>query len=132
MLLIGGEIAASSLAWPGIFYISGGVGVLWCILWAIFGSNSPEECKRISEEEKHYIQSSLGQITDVDDLKVQAEYLFASLFNSSFLVERGHSLEKHSHFGTLLGACVCSVRNELWVLHPFDTDPVLLGLLHGV
>lgn len=78
MLLIGGEIAASSLAWPGIFYISGGVGVLWCILWAIFGSNSPEECKRISKEEKHYIQSSLGQITDVDDLKVQAEYPFLS------------------------------------------------------
>lgn len=73
MLLIGGEIAASTLGWPGIFYISGAISLVWCLLWVIYGSNSPEECKRITKEEKQFIQSSLGQITDVDELKVRFE-----------------------------------------------------------
>lgn len=69
MLLIAGEIAASPLGWPGIFYVCGAFGVLWSVLWALFGSESPEECNRITGEEKQYIQSALGQITDVNELK---------------------------------------------------------------
>lgn len=70
MLLVAGEIASSSLGWPGIFYICGGLGILWSLFWAYYGSNSPEENKQISAAEKEYIQTSLGQITDVEELKV--------------------------------------------------------------
>lgn len=71
MLAVSGIIASSSLGWPGIFYISGGFGLLWTVVWIIFGSNSPEVDPRISNAEKDYIQMSLGQITDVEELKVR-------------------------------------------------------------
>lgn len=69
MLLSSGSIVSSSLGWPGMFYIWGALGLVWAVLWAFYGSDSPEVCNRISSEEKQFIQSSLGQITDVDQLK---------------------------------------------------------------
>lgn len=71
MLAVSGLIASSSLGWPGIFYISGGFGLVWTVVWIFLGSNSPEVDQRISAEEKEYIQESLGQITDVEELKVR-------------------------------------------------------------
>lgn len=44
---------------------------MWTVLWVLLGSNSPEVDQRISVEEKEYIQASLGQITDVEELKVR-------------------------------------------------------------
>lgn len=60
MLAVSGVLASSSLAWPGIFYCSGGATLLWTIFWLIFGSSSPAQCKRITIEERKYIESSLG------------------------------------------------------------------------
>lgn len=71
MLAVSGIIASSSLGWPGIFYISGGFGLVWTVFWVFLGSDSPEVNQRISDEEKDYIQASLGQITDVEELKVR-------------------------------------------------------------
>lgn len=70
MLAVSGVIASSSLGWPGIFYISGGFGLVWTVVWVFLGSDSPEVNQRISDEEKEYIQVSLGQITNVEELKV--------------------------------------------------------------
>lgn len=53
----GGMIAASSLGWPGIFYICGGFGVAWSITWFLFGASSPDDSKFIEEKEKAYIHS---------------------------------------------------------------------------
>lgn len=60
MLAVSGVLAASSMGWPSIFYISGAAGVIWSILWFIFGSNSPVEHRSISPEERNFIESSLG------------------------------------------------------------------------
>ncbi|ESO89906.1 hypothetical protein LOTGIDRAFT_164601 [Lottia gigantea] len=49
--------------WPFIFYIFGSVCLLWCALWFFFVSNSPEEHKFISEEEKKYIIANRVGIT---------------------------------------------------------------------
>lgn len=60
MNIISGEIAASPLGWPGIFYLSGGFGIAWAVLWIIFGSDSPAKHKSISKIEREYIQNSVG------------------------------------------------------------------------
>uniref|UniRef100_A0A1L8EGM1 Putative inorganic phosphate cotransporter n=2 Tax=Haematobia irritans TaxID=7368 RepID=A0A1L8EGM1_HAEIR len=57
-MFLGGIIAASSLGWPGISYVSCGVGVFWCILWLIFAANTPRESKLIKEVELNYIEAS--------------------------------------------------------------------------
>ncbi|TKR58720.1 hypothetical protein L596_030130 [Steinernema carpocapsae] len=62
---IGGFASASLCSldflegWPLIFYIFGGLGCLWCVVFMIVASNSPDENKWISDEEKHYIKEFL-------------------------------------------------------------------------
>lgn len=60
MLAVSGVLAASSMGWPSIFYISGAAGCIWSVLWFFFGSNSPVEHRSISPEERNFIESSLG------------------------------------------------------------------------
>ncbi|XP_054738585.1 putative inorganic phosphate cotransporter isoform X1 [Anastrepha obliqua] len=64
MMATSGIIASSSMGWPGIFYLSGGIGVIWAILWAIWGANSPAESKLISPEEKKFIEQSHGNSSE--------------------------------------------------------------------
>ncbi|EDW09100.2 putative inorganic phosphate cotransporter [Drosophila mojavensis] len=58
-MYVSGQVAASSLGWPGIFYISCGVGVVWCVAWLIFGADTPRQSKLISKAELNYIESSI-------------------------------------------------------------------------
>ncbi|XP_055918861.1 putative inorganic phosphate cotransporter isoform X2 [Eupeodes corollae] len=53
-----GLIAQSSLGWPGISYISGGLGLVWCAVWLLFADNTPTTSKFISSEELRYILDS--------------------------------------------------------------------------
>ena len=46
--------------WPLIFYSFAIIGLVWILLWCLFASNSPEQNKYISEEEKNYINASLA------------------------------------------------------------------------
>ena len=46
--------------WPLIFYSFALIGLVWILLWCLFASNSPEQNKYISEEEKAYINASLA------------------------------------------------------------------------
>ncbi|CAH2048155.1 unnamed protein product, partial [Iphiclides podalirius] len=60
-LLISGFLA-SAWGWKAIFYVNGLLGVLWTITYLFFGSASPEQSKRMSQEELRYIQKSLGRV----------------------------------------------------------------------
>ncbi|XP_058061471.1 putative inorganic phosphate cotransporter isoform X1 [Anopheles bellator] len=60
MLAISGVLASSSLGWPGIFYLSGAVGLIWSVAWFFYGCNSPSEYRGIAPEEREFIESSLG------------------------------------------------------------------------
>ncbi|XP_029406031.2 putative inorganic phosphate cotransporter isoform X1 [Bactrocera dorsalis] len=62
ILAISGIIAESPLGWPGIFYISGALGILWGVCWLIFSASTPAEHKTISLEERKFIENSLGQV----------------------------------------------------------------------
>ncbi|XP_061387034.1 putative inorganic phosphate cotransporter [Musca vetustissima] len=65
-MFLSGIIAASSMGWPGISYISCAIGVIWCILWIILAANSPSESKFISEAECSYIENSKNALKDVN------------------------------------------------------------------
>ncbi|XP_075169622.1 putative inorganic phosphate cotransporter isoform X2 [Haematobia irritans] len=60
MLATSGVMASSSMGWPSIFYMSGGVGLVWSVVFFIWGASSPSECRNISPEEKKFIETSLG------------------------------------------------------------------------
>lgn len=46
-----------------MFYVFGGFGVLWFLLWVITCYNNPQEHPYISERELKYLQDTLGAHT---------------------------------------------------------------------
>lgn len=76
MTAISGVLASSSLGWPSIFYFSGISGIVWSVLWYVYGANSPAECSAITEAERDYIEKSLQQKKD----DVSCGDLFRCLF----------------------------------------------------
>ncbi|XP_023299757.2 putative inorganic phosphate cotransporter [Lucilia cuprina] len=63
-MFLSGIIAASSIGWPGISYMSCGVGLFWCVIWLMFASNSPNESKLITEAERSYIENSKNALKE--------------------------------------------------------------------
>ena len=52
---------ADSLGWEAVFYLTGGLSMAWVVAWFLLVWDSPALHPRISQEEREYIQSSLGQ-----------------------------------------------------------------------
>ncbi|XP_074027010.1 sialin [Leptinotarsa decemlineata] len=55
------SLLASSFGWESIFYCFGTVGIIWCILWMVIVTDSPEEDSKISEYELNFITSALNE-----------------------------------------------------------------------
>jgi len=47
------------VSWDSVFYLYGTAGIIWFVLWMVFVSDSPEQHKRISGEEREYIVTML-------------------------------------------------------------------------
>ena len=57
-LVTSGLIASDpSLGWEGVFYIHGGLSIIWCIFWIICVSDTPQKHPFISDTEKEFIMS---------------------------------------------------------------------------
>ncbi|KAJ8980968.1 hypothetical protein NQ317_013422 [Molorchus minor] len=76
---ITGYMSASWVGWPPTFYLFGLLGYSWAITWAFFGSNSPAEHPRISEEERHYIEFTLGTEENTQTAKTPWKAMMTSL-----------------------------------------------------
>lgn len=66
----------SSLGWTGVFYIFGGIGILWLIVWLFVYYNSPLEHPYIKEDERTYIVTTSGKTHYKDVSKIKLEFLF--------------------------------------------------------
>lgn len=73
---ISGAIAASSIGWPGIFYVSGGICFVMAIAWALLCANTPADCSGISKEERNYLDAMPGITTRA--LPIPWRHIFAS------------------------------------------------------
>lgn len=52
-------LCASSWKWPSVFYVCGIVGVIWSVLWCVTVSDTPSDCKCISEKERKYLEANI-------------------------------------------------------------------------
>jgi len=75
---LSGFLASSSYGWPSIFYTDGSVSIVYGIVWFWFGAESPAVHKGISEEERDYIQESLGQ-KEKNKVRLAKYYRFSSI-----------------------------------------------------
>ncbi|KAJ2948839.1 hypothetical protein O0L34_g5766 [Tuta absoluta] len=67
-LLVAGFIS-EYWGWPAIFYSTGLLGAIWTVVYMFIGSDSPHTSRLISDEERFYIQSSLGQLGEPKKFK---------------------------------------------------------------
>ncbi|CAH1154733.1 unnamed protein product [Phaedon cochleariae] len=61
-LPITGVICSGYWGWPASFYLFGSLGLMWALAWSVFGADTPSTHKTISNIERKYIETSLGQI----------------------------------------------------------------------
>jgi len=52
-------ILAQSFGWESIFYVFGGLGIVWWFFWAAIVRDCPDNDRHITEEEKHFIKASM-------------------------------------------------------------------------
>lgn len=60
ILVTSGFIFESSMGWPGLFYLSGGLSLAWALLFFWQAANEPVTASRISKGEVEYIESLTG------------------------------------------------------------------------
>lgn len=69
----------SYLGWESVFYVTGGIGLLWSICWFVFIFETPARHPRISDEERKEIEDAIGTSTS----KVKPSYVpWLSIFTS--------------------------------------------------
>ncbi|XP_058791427.1 putative inorganic phosphate cotransporter [Phymastichus coffea] len=51
----------SGKSWPNIFYLFGGVGILWFVFWVFLCYNSPREHPLIKDEEERYLNECMSE-----------------------------------------------------------------------
>ena len=77
-LPLAGQLCDSTFlgGWPSIFYVLGGVGCVWFVLWAFFVHEDPDSHPYISQQEYDYITS--------DQEKTSGVCLFDKIFIKCF------------------------------------------------
>lgn len=53
-------ILAGMFGWESVFYVQGGLALVWCLLWVIFVYDSPETHPRMHPAEKQLFRSSMN------------------------------------------------------------------------
>ncbi|KAH8305996.1 hypothetical protein KR018_009810, partial [Drosophila ironensis] len=70
-MYLSGVIASSSIGWPGIFYVSSGMGLCWCVLWLVFAADHPHQSRFISVAEADYIENSINASRKASEEKLK-------------------------------------------------------------
>lgn len=68
----------ASLGWASVFYVTGGIGIIWSVAWFLLIFDSPGQHPRIAEEERRYIEDSIGGTSTTKHLSVPWKSIFTS------------------------------------------------------
>lgn len=58
--MLSAGILASNFGWESVFYVMGALSAIWLVLWMWLVQDTPSKQPLISQEERNYINSSLG------------------------------------------------------------------------
>ncbi|CAG7835921.1 unnamed protein product [Allacma fusca] len=90
---ISGILISSNLfgGWPSVFYVFGGMGIVWFILWTYLVYDSPSLHPRINPKELSYIQHSIGSQTSKHKVPTPWKQILTSMPVLAILVaQTGH------------------------------------------
>ncbi|XP_055383878.1 sialin [Condylostylus longicornis] len=69
-----------NFGWRYVFYTTGTIGCLWCVMWYFLAFNTPEEHPRITKSELNYISKNINnEIKNSHGMKVPWINIFKSL-----------------------------------------------------
>lgn len=69
--MLSAGLLAASFGWESVFYVMGAVSSIWIVLWLWLVADSPNKQPLISQEERDFINSSLGSgKSDHDEAKL--------------------------------------------------------------
>jgi MFS family permease len=71
-------VVRTGLSWRDAFWLFGGIGVVWCVLFALWFRNRPEEKQSVNEAERHLIRAAVGNEADQAHASVPWGQLFRS------------------------------------------------------
>ena len=57
---------ADNMGWEAVFYVTGSLSLFWVVFWFLLVADTPDQHPRISQEEKLYIKTSIGESPDLD------------------------------------------------------------------
>lgn len=60
-------ILAAAVGWESVFYVQGGLALIWCVLWLFFVYDSPEDHPRIHPAELELFEKAMGTHEDNGD-----------------------------------------------------------------
>lgn len=69
--LVAAGFIANSWGWQAVFYSTGALGALWTVCYVFLGSDSPRNSRMIGENERNYIEKSLGHAGNVQKVHQQ-------------------------------------------------------------
>jgi ACS family sodium-dependent inorganic phosphate cotransporter-like MFS transporter 6/7/8 len=58
-------IMTERISWSSSFYFYGVVGIVWAIVWHFYSYERPATCNSISEQERIYIEESIGETSSL-------------------------------------------------------------------
>lgn len=67
-----------SYSWPAVFYVFGGMGVLWFLVWVLICYNNPYEHPFISEREVKYLHERMNEHTHTKPPPVPWRHMLSS------------------------------------------------------
>ncbi|XP_067632668.1 putative inorganic phosphate cotransporter [Eurosta solidaginis] len=120
-ILFSGLIASSSLGWPGVSYIPGGLCIVWCGVWLIFGETNAPSSRFITKEECIYIESSLNRGNDFHKKKIPVPWVamwksvtFWALLFSSACISWGSTTLQSQIPSYLNGVLNMDIKNNAY------------------
>lgn len=66
-------------SWPAVFYVFGGIGVLWFVIWVLVCYNNPYEHPFISERERKFLHDRMNEHTHTRPPPVPWRHMLSSL-----------------------------------------------------
>lgn len=77
--VISGEILHQWHSWPAVFYVFGGIGVLWFVVWVLICYNNPYEHPFISEREVKFLNERMNEHTHTKVPPVPWRHMLSSV-----------------------------------------------------
>lgn len=116
---VAGQLSKTTFlgGWPSTFYLLGGLGIVWFILWALLISESPESHPYISQQEHDFILQNGGGAAkkDVNIINRGRLNLTDNIFQ-----DYSYSLQEDYYLGASLGTNSLSFWSELGFSYNLD------------